>query len=318
MSPKVSVIVAVYNIEKYITKCLDSLRSQTLKEIEFIIVDDGSTDSCPGICDEYQNVDNRFRVIHKPNGGLWSARQVGFENAKGEYILACDGDDWLESSMCEELYLKASKENLDIAICGYFSEYSDGKVVPYFMPLLIKKPSEILNDVLNGKYPPMVWNKLIRKKFLIDNSISWYPGINMGEDIFLFIRILRCNPTIEAIEKPLYHYLRRFGENSYTNSITISTYKQMEFYRLWIEENLDKKIFGKGIFNMWINLAFSGLRTKGMNSSIYKDTLSHIRFIDFIKYHRLNAKYLLVFLSKLFGYKFGRTVINSLYRTFYH
>lgn len=314
MKPKVSVIVAVYNIEKYITKCLDSLKSQTLKEAEFIIVDDGSNDSCPKICDEYPPIDNRFRIIHKNNGGLWSARQIGLENSTGEYILACDGDDWLEPNMCEILYNVAqSNNNLDVVSCGYYYDYNTGETVPHFIKEQMTDSEQILNKVLCGQYPPMVWNKLIKRDFLFKNNIFWYPGINMGEDIFLFIRILMHNPKICSINIPLYHYLRRIGENSYTNTITLCTFKQMEFYRVWIEDNLDCKKYGRGIFNMWINLAFTGLRTKEMNNSIFIETLSHIKWINFIKYPKINAKYALVFVSKLCGFNIGKSIMDRLY-----
>ena len=113
---KVSVTVAVYNTSKYLRKCLDSLDVQSMQEIEFIVVDDGSTDGSGVICDEYARRNPKFKVIHQQHSGLAAARQTGMDNAKGEYVIVCDSDDWVEPEMYETLYNVAAESNADIAI----------------------------------------------------------------------------------------------------------------------------------------------------------------------------------------------------------
>ena len=123
---KVTIAVPVYNVESYIKRCLDSLLIQTLKEIEIILVDDGSTDDSGQICDTYSEKDNRIKVLHKKNGGLASARQAALENAHGEYFICCDSDDWVEPTMYEEMYAKAKETDADMVICDFAFNYPDG------------------------------------------------------------------------------------------------------------------------------------------------------------------------------------------------
>ncbi|HFD6724085.1 TPA: glycosyltransferase family 2 protein, partial [Enterococcus faecium] len=125
----VSVIVPIYNVEKYLRKCVDSLLSQTLKEIEIVLVDDGSPDASGEIADEYQKKYSNVKTIHRENGGLGPARNTGIENATGEYVAFLDSDDWVESDMYEKLYLVASKENADIVVSGHCDFANDKAMV---------------------------------------------------------------------------------------------------------------------------------------------------------------------------------------------
>lgn len=119
MLPKVSVVVPIYNVEKYLKQCVDSLLNQTLKDIEIILVDDGAKDGSGKIVDEYKNKFTNVKVIHQANGGLGPARNTGIENATGEYIAFVDGDDWVQSNMYEKLYATAQKSNSDIVVSGH-------------------------------------------------------------------------------------------------------------------------------------------------------------------------------------------------------
>ena len=117
-TPKVSVIVPVYNTEKYLERCMKSILNQTLKDIEIIMVDDGSKEECAKLCDKFAAEDSRVRVIHKENGGLGFARNTGLSESKGEYVGFVDSDDYIEPLMCEELYTSAVKNDADMAISG--------------------------------------------------------------------------------------------------------------------------------------------------------------------------------------------------------
>lgn len=124
MQPKVSVIVAVYNVAPFLSKCIASLKAQTLKDFEVILVDDGSTDNSGKICDAYARGDNRFKVFHKANGGVASARELGVEKASGLYMIHADPDDWVEPTMLEELYNRATETDADVIICDFYVESS--------------------------------------------------------------------------------------------------------------------------------------------------------------------------------------------------
>ena len=124
--PKVSVIVPIYKAEKYINRCIDSILAQTFTDWELLLIDDGSPDRSGEICDEYAENDPRIRVFHKANGGVSSARQMGQEEAVGEYTIHVDPDDWVEPTMLEELYAKAEADDADMVICDFFLDTKSG------------------------------------------------------------------------------------------------------------------------------------------------------------------------------------------------
>ena len=123
--PQISVIVPIYNTEKYIHKCINSILGQSFRDIEIILVNDGSEDNCGQIVNEYQKADARIKVIHKENGGLWSARNAGLDIATGKYISFIDSDDWVKREMLEEMYNKAEEHQADLVVCNYNKVYAD-------------------------------------------------------------------------------------------------------------------------------------------------------------------------------------------------
>lgn len=319
MKPKVTIAVPIYNVENYLRKCLDCLVSQTLQDIEIILVDDGSPDNCGTICDEYACLDSRIKVIHKENGGLWTARQIALDNASGDFFCTCDSDDWPELTMYEVLYQKAIETDADVVVADYFSNYEDGRQVEHRIKNKLKDRKEIFSAAVNGCYPCMVWHKLFRTDFLIRNHISWEPNINQGEDFVLFMKILQHPVKIEYVSQCLYHYRRRYGETSYTNNITLVTYQQLCYIRDWLKKNYDMDAHPKAMFHLWVGLAFSGLRVKdGMTTSYYRKTsLDNIHFYDFLRYKHFSLKDLLIFFTKIFGYKSGRYILEKLYNHVY-
>ena len=126
---KISVIVPVYNVERYLKRCIESIINQTYKDLEIILVDDGSTDSSGNICDEYKKIDKRISVIHKKNGGLSDARNEGLKVVTGTYIAFVDSDDFLDLDMYEYMQKNIEKENADIVICGTKIDYDNGKII---------------------------------------------------------------------------------------------------------------------------------------------------------------------------------------------
>src|SRR5690554_2285343 len=149
----ISIIVPVYNVEQYIEKCMVSILSQTYRNIEIILIDDGSTDNSGNLCDTYSAIDPRVKVIHKKNGGISSARNSGLEVAMGEYIGFVDPDDWIETNMYESMYSNIKRNNSEICICNYIidgSDYSRKTELPFNLNVLNKQ--EILEFII----PPLI------------------------------------------------------------------------------------------------------------------------------------------------------------------
>lgn len=214
---RVSIIVPVYNTEMYLRQCMNSILSQTLKDIEIICVDDGSADSCPQICDEYKRKDSRIKVIHKENGGLVSARKAGLAIATGEYIGYVDSDDWIEPDMYERLFTVLTNENVDIAMCGRYEDTEENRRAVYHgfdegrydKAELIKRiyPNMIVNEkFFEWGIFPSVWDKLFRRNCLESFQMSVDERITMGEDAACVYPCLLQADSIYILHECLYHY----------------------------------------------------------------------------------------------------------------
>jgi len=213
----VSVIIPVYKVEDYLEKCVDSVLNQTMKELEIILVDDGSPDDCGKICDAYSEKDSRVRVIHQENRGLSAARNAGIDFATCEYVGFVDSDDWIEPDMYEFLYRNITVNNADIATCGICgrtktdgaSEKNSGcklVTVDEAMPFILR-PSEV--DIT-------AWNKLYRKSLF---SKLRFPEGKVYEDVYLIPRVFGRAKTVALSTVPKYHYYRRAGSITETISL---------------------------------------------------------------------------------------------------
>ena len=202
MDVLVSVIVPVYKVEKYIVRCVDALINQTLQNIEIILVDDGSPDECPVICDNYAKKDTRIRVIHKENGGLGYARNSGISIAKGKYIAFVDSDDWIEMDMYRIMYEEAKRNDADIVMCGY--KATDGVKVFKECYHQQTNKAKLLSSLLILHESWSVWNKMC-KRSLYDSDIV-YPTLAMGEDMVLTTQMVLNAQRIAVVNKALYNY----------------------------------------------------------------------------------------------------------------
>ncbi|MBR6253598.1 MAG: glycosyltransferase [Clostridia bacterium] len=207
----ISVVVPIYKVEDYIHKCLDSIINQTYKNLEIILVDDGSPDNCPLICDEYAKKDSRIKVIHKKNGGLSDARNSGIRLAKGQYIGFVDSDDYLDLDMFEYLYTLLNKYNADISTCGYRDVgiiENDG-IVPNIETELDRTEALKLLAT-NGLLKDYAWNKLYKLNLFLDNRIE-YPSGKVMEDIATTYKLIEKSNKVVLGNRCLYNYLRRSG-----------------------------------------------------------------------------------------------------------
>ena len=221
--PAISIIVPVYKVEKYLERCVESLRNQTLSDIEIILVDDGSPDNCPRMCDAYAEQDNRISVIHKQNGGLSSARNAGLRVAKGEYVGFVDSDDDVEPDMYEKMLSTIESERVDFVMSDYIRIPADGS--RYLKTLNIRPgrydkadlrkeifPSLIMGE--NVDYGPLlsVWHCLYRTAFLLDNGICFDEQVHWSEDnIFSAIVGYHANSFYYLKGEGLYHYYQNPG-----------------------------------------------------------------------------------------------------------
>lgn len=214
---KVSIVIPVYGVEKYIERCAHSLFQQTLDNIQYIFVDDCTKDNSiillKKVIQKYPQRINDIIIVRTPqNSGLPQARKFGLQYATGDYIIHCDSDDWVELDMYEHLYRKAIAEDLDIVTCDYYVFKKNSDIL-YLSKGNTNTNKDFLSDIITQRISNSVWNKLI-KKTLYDNIII-YPTQNMGEDIVLIIQLILYANKIGHISKPLYHYF--YNPSSITN-----------------------------------------------------------------------------------------------------
>lgn len=208
----ISIIVPIYNVEQYLGECVDSILSQTYKNLEIILVDDGSPDNCGAICDEYAKKDKRIRVIHKENGGLSSARNAGLDVATGEYISFIDSDDYVSEKFIEVLYNLCKKNSADISECDFIK--FDDKVEVIESDIKVEKHSsiEMQKNIYSSECVKtvVVWNKLY-KRYIYEKLR--FPEGKINEDEFTTYKAFDSTAKdIVVTNEPLYYY--RYNENS--------------------------------------------------------------------------------------------------------
>lgn len=280
---KVSVIIPVYNVENYLRKCLDSLVNQTLKDIEIIVVNDGTTDNSQEIINEYvKKYPKKIVSVIQENGGQGTARNTGLLHAKGEYIGYVDSDDYVEENMYEELYKKAKEEDSDIVICG-------NNVVKENYELFSKE--DVDKEFLLGKMA--VWNKIYKKNIIVDNKIQFRSKV-WYEDLDFTMKVYFSSKKISYVDKPLYNYLLREGSTMNNNNIKRNL-ELIEAFDSLIDYCKDKKIYNKAkdeieflcIYHMYI---FATTRVLNTNNK-YKDKIEIInKFKNYINSNFPNFK----------------------------
>lgn len=245
----ISVIVPVYKVEKYLRQCLDSLTAQTLENMEIVVVDDGSPDGCPAICDEYAARDARVKVVHKENGGLLSARKAGLAASIGDYIGFVDGDDWVEPDTFLNMYNAVREYSPDMVLSEFLCDYGD-RAEPseqcfeesfYDRARLEKEIFPVM--LFDGNFydfgiKPSCWSKLVRRDIFEKNLMTVDERIRMGEDAAFIYPCLLDSQSAVCIKNPTYHY-RITGQSMSTaydeklKDIVLLPYKRLK------EKNID-------------------------------------------------------------------------------
>lgn len=237
MSPSISVIIPVYNAEEFLEHCLDTLLAQTFKDFEVILVDDGSQDQSPIICDAYARKDPRVRVHHKENGGVSAARQTGLELASGNYIIHVDADDWVASNYLEALYEEAIRSNADITVCDYIEVYPNKQVYKVQKPTSSSADDFVL--YLCTKLHGSCCNKLIKASVIRLNEIGFPLGINLKEDKLFNIHVALCSSMVSYANQGLYFYRRSYSERTASSMSSI-------------EASAKSYVYGNRLFNQYL------------------------------------------------------------------
>ena len=218
--PKVSIIVPIYNTENELPRCIQSIQKQTFSDIEIILVDDGSTDSCPQICDNYAEHDPRIRVLHKENGGVSDTRNTGILAARGEYILQVDSDDYIETNAVEQLLL-GDEPGIDLIVGAYFCWIGDQRMIYRHTGLeegkIYTSKDFIINIIKNHNFMATPWGYMYRRKYLLENKLLYPKGI-VHEDLYLALDLFLNTDRIKYIDFPFYNYVKREGSITSSNS----------------------------------------------------------------------------------------------------
>lgn len=258
LNPKVSIILPIYNVEKFLDTCIQSVINQTLEDIEIILVNDGSTDNSLSICYKYQKKDKRIKVINKTNGGVSSARNRGIQEANGTYIGFVDSDDWIEPEMYEKLYAKIDDINADVGMCNYVVD-NNGKstlkaldtdaevfekkdIVDYLIPNMIGQ------DSFNSKQQNVmgsVCRLIIKRKFIVDNKLMFKTDLALMEDLIFCVEAFLKVDILSLVNGGYYHYVT--NDNSALTSYRPNTIEE----RLEIHDYLRNLFEKESIYNKY-------------------------------------------------------------------
>ena len=224
----ISVIVPIYNMEKLMRKCLDSILAQTFQDYECLLIDDGSTDGSPVICDEYAARNPRFIAYHKPNGGLSDARNYGIEHAQGEYTIFFDPDDWVDAGCLTDMYAKVVETDADMVMCDLY--YSDSYRQRYSKqePKALNHYS-VLRDIINDNVQGFTVIKLIRRSLYHQYNLQYPFGMYGCEDQYTMCKLLKNDIKIAYLPQAYYHYMhydqdslsRHYDETTYQHDLRI-------------------------------------------------------------------------------------------------
>lgn len=218
MNKKVSIIIPIYNTEKYLEECLDSVVNQTYKNLEIILINDGSKDNSLEICKKYETIDNRIIVIDKKNSGVSNTRNVGIQASTGEFITFVDSDDWLELDAIETMVNCINKHNVDVVRTNFAINNEVGKIPKKLEGKIDKeKINELLYYFLNAEMPAYMCLFLIKREIIIENNLKLNENLVMMEDTLFFVNLVQYVNSIYILNKKTYNY--RIYQDSSSNSI---------------------------------------------------------------------------------------------------
>lgn len=292
----ISVIVPIYNMEKYLGRCIESILSQTYQAIELILIDDGSTDGSLACCRAYAEADSRIKVIHQKNSGVSAARNKGIQNASGAYIAFVDPDDWIEKDMYELLYKQLKVYHTDVCLCDFYRDTKNRSVPKSFEfeeELLNKEKiiDELINNMIGIEdisfkstyVMGCAWRGLYSKDFIKEHQLSFVEGLSIMEDLVFMVQMLLKCEYAAILHKPLYHYIQN-------PKSTLHTYnKRMWEDQMIVFNYLEKSVQEAGLENLmrnrldlrYISMILCTIKNETYirHSSDFKNTISNIKHI---------------------------------------
>ena len=239
--PKISVIVPVYNTEKYLHRCIDSVLAQTYKDFELLLIDDGSKDSSGAICDEYAARDSRVKVFHKENGGVSSARNAGLAIASGDWIMHLDGDDWIAPDIQERLIRKGEDTGADIVMGDFLFAYSDRDIL-YSLPDWDNNKTASLNRYITSVWT-CVWGGIHKRSLYEVYQLKSPQGVTYCEDFHLMARLCYHAKKVVNLHRPFYHYRQQEG------SVMHNLNKKTERDEQWVYQDIIRFFKEQGVYD---------------------------------------------------------------------
>ncbi len=323
MSPFFSIVIPIYKVEKYLKECVDSVLNQTFKDIEIILVDDGSPDECPVICDDYEKKDSRIRVIHKKNGGLSSARNAGLKMASGEYTVFLDSDDfYIHNDFLEKAYAKLVEKNVDILCFRRTKYYDDTKTFSEKVVLYDKEIEKAL------QYSDLIYElsvrdaleasaamKFVKTKVLKDNNLYFKEGI-FSEDVEWAFRLYPVLTSGTVLNYPDYAYRLREGSITHTKGIknvddvfySIETYAD-KIKNARLDERLKSGLMNYIAYQYFIELGLAETILKGKERAEYLKKLKAYKWLCAFAMSRKTKK--AAFVIRVFGVRGGAYVLGK-------
>ena len=323
----ISVIIPVYKVEAYLKECVDSVLSQSYKDIEVLLVDDGSPDRCPEICDEYAQMDSRVRVIHKKNGGLSDARNEGLEQMTGDYVIFLDSDDWwVDNKVVEDLVELINAHNVDVVLFDRITYTSDGKV-HYPNTDTLKKINDLpFDDAVfelskQGKFDISAATKIVRSSIINSNNIRFVNGL-FSEDFDWTFNLFLYVQSLAGLNRPVYCYRKRQG--SITASVGIKNIRD----HLGIVEDWAPKVLHNSKYSSRMKLALLGelsyhyyisrsyIVRNNVKTASYAELHERIHKLDWLQKYSLSRKTRLAYYcSRLLGKKLSSKLMSFYIRT---
>lgn len=323
----ISVIIPVYKVEEYLEECVDSVLSQTYHELEVLLVDDGSPDRCPEICDAYAKKDKRVRVIHKPNGGLSDARNTGLDDMTGEYVVFLDSDDWwTDNKVLEDIATLITKFQSDVVQFYRITYTSDGKVHYPNTKSLGRINEMVMDDAIyelskSGKFDISASLKVIKSSIIKEQSIRFVRGI-VSEDLDWTFQLIQYVHSIVVLERPVYCYRKREG------SITATVGEKNIIDLLNIIENWSPKVLHNASYSEKMKMGLLGelcyqyyiLRGSFLrmdkDAAMYKDLQERINNLDWLQKFSLSKKTRIAYYcSRIIGKKMSSKLMSFYIRT---
>lgn len=277
MTPEISVIVPIYNAESYLRRCIDSILAQTFENFELLLIDDGSPDHSGEICEEYVRKDKRVRVFHKINGGVGSARQLGIEQAIGNYTIHADPDDWMEPEMLMDMYEKAISERAQLVISDFWIDKGRKTVHSRQEPNSLTT-DQVLKDLFQQLHGSCC-NKLIKSAYYKDYCVDFLIGLNYCEDVIFWVRLLQYPMKIAYLPKAYYHYDKVINNESLTQVYSENTIQQHMLYLDYLKSCLPIGV-SRSVYNIAVlNVAYdefihNALTNKVLFALAYKNRKS--------------------------------------------